>query len=227
MDISSLYSSINNPYSVQSTSVSGAASFFETTGNASGSKYASGTDSASISSSAQELLQRAKNLDVFSCIFPNNNVASSNYKSLSTIQDEFMSDFNSFASSLSSIASLSGMTSADTLSIGLNGTGGLTVDSNNSSLASSTSSALNSGTTTARFAVMAARAALADAGYTLDGFSSQYSEDPVAAIENNIDELKERLLGFRTVTSGGETAYGFQREEEFEMSETTASYSAN
>ena len=58
----------------------------------------------------------------------------------------------------------------------------------------------------------------------MPGVQEAFAEDPVKAGQDNIDALKARLLGFRTVASGGTMQYGFQRTEEFEYSETTASY---
>lgn len=230
MNVSDYYNNYaaSNAYSAQSAystqSVKGTASFLEITGDASGSKYASGADGVDISTQARELLDRARNLDVFSCIFPNNNVASGKYKSLDTLQSEFMSDFSSFSSAFGGIASSMGMTSADNITMGLDGKGGMTFSGSDDALASKLSGAMGSETTTARFAVMAARAALVDAGYTLDGFENQYNQDPVGAIEDNIDALKERLLGFRTTASGGQMQYGFMRDVDFEYSENTAEY---
>lgn len=205
--------------STQSTSTTG--SFLEITGDASGNKY--NADSIDISSQARGMLERARNLDVFSCIFPNNNVASGQYKSLDTVQNEFMSDFSNFSSSFGALAGLYGMGSGQSITMGLDGKGGMTVGGSDEALANKFSGA-TSEAMTSKFAIMAARAALVDAGNTLDGFDSQYSQDPVGAIEANIDALKERLLGFRTVGGDGQMQYGFMREQEIEYSSTEVDY---
>lgn len=217
----SLYAA-QSTHSTQATSATG--SILEITGNASGSKYDAGSDSVDISSQARALLERSRSLDVFSCIFPNNNVASGQYKSLDTLQSEFMSDFSDFSSAFSSIAGLSGMGAGQSVTMGLDGKGGMTIGGSDEALAAKIGGAATE-TMTSRFAVMAARAALVDAGNSLDGFGTQYAQDPVGAIEANIDALKERLLGFRTVASDGEMQYGFMREEEMEYSSTTNTYS--
>lgn len=225
------YNNASNAYTVQakyaSESVKATGSYLEITGDSYGSKYGAGTDGADISSQARELLERSRSLDVFSCIFPNNNVGSGQYKSLSTIQNEFMSDFSSFSSTFGSIAGMYGMGSGDSVTMGLDGKGGMTVGSNNSELASNIGSAMGIDKMTSQFALMAARAALVDAGSTVDGFQDQYDQDPVGAIEDNIDALKERLLGFRTVGSGGSMQYGFMRDADIEYSSTTADYTVS
>jgi hypothetical protein len=106
--------------------------------------------------------------------------------------------------------------------MGLDGKGGMLVEGEDGA-ANKVSSSVNS-TTTARFAVMAARAALADAGYTVDGFADSYASDPYAAIRNNIGSLEERLLGFRTRVGGGTAQYGFMRDAEIEYSGTTSGH---
>lgn len=206
------------------TSVKGTASYFEVTGDLTGSKYAKGADSIDISDTVNEMLDRIRNLDVFSCIYPNNDVRQKT-KSLNEVEGDFMADFYDFSSAFGKMSQMMGMGAGDTLAMGLNGTGGMTADGNNQALNDKMAAFASSNPTmVSRYAVMAARASLADAGYTVPGFKEAYAEDPVKAIQDNIDSLKERLLGFRTVASGGNMQYGFQRTEEFEYSETTASY---
>lgn len=216
-------------YAAQSTraaqSTESAGSFLEITGDVSGSKYASGTDAVDISSQAREMLERSRSLDVFSCIFPNNNVASGQYKSLDTIQNEFMSDFSDFSAMFGGMSGMFGMGAGQSVTMGLDGKGGMTVGGSDEALAAKMGGAMTE-TMTSRFAVMAARAALVDAGHTLDGFGEQYGNNPVGAIEDNIDALKERLLGFRTVGGDGQMQYGFMRNGGVEYSSTTAGYGA-
>lgn len=224
MNISDYASIYSSQAAYSTTNVKGTASYFEVTGDLTGSKYAQGADSVDLSSTVQEMIDRAKSLDVFSCIFPNNNVNKAT-KSLDEVESDFMSDFSDFSSAFGKMSQMMGMGSGDSLSVGLNGTGGVNVSGNNEALNEKMSSMMNGNPTmVARYAVMAARASLADAGYTVDGFKEAYAQDPVKAIEDNIGALKERLLGFKTVASDGNMQYGFQREKEFEYSETTASY---
>lgn len=217
-------SAYNRTTSVQSTNFSLSGSYLEITGDASGS-YLSGSDSVDVSTKAQELLDRIRELDVFSIIYPNKDATKST-KSLSEVEGDFMSDFNDFSSMFGKMSSMMGLDSSSSFTMGLNGVGGVNVTGSDSSSASQVQNAFNGNSTAvARFAVMAARASLADAGYTVDGFSQAYAEDPAAAIKDNIDALKERLLGFRTTGSNGSMQYGFMRDFNIEYSSTTASYS--
>lgn len=228
----------NNPYasnayraqaSYSTATVSGTASFFEVTGDASGSKYAKqarGADSVDLSGTVSELLERIRSLDAFSCIYPNND-ARQKTKTLGEVESDFMADFNDFSDAFGMMSGMMGMAAGDSLMMGLTGTGGMSFAGNNEGLNQKMAEfAGKNPTMTARYAVMAARASLADAGYTVDGFAEAYKEDPVKAIQDNIDALKERLLGFRTVAGDGTMQYGFQRNAEFEYSETTATYGA-
>ncbi len=177
-------------------------------------------DTASVSSVARDLQERVKILDVFSIIYPNND-ARKNAKTLDEVQGDFFADFNDFSSAFATISQSLGI-DGEAYSIGLNGTGGLNVAGDDTETADRLSAVLNgnSGSTsvmTARFAVMAARAALVDAGNTVDGFKDAYGNDPYAAIQDNIGALKERLLGFRTVSGGDGMQYGFMRDGELEI----------
>lgn len=206
--------------SVQKTSFSLSGSYLEITGGAASSVK----DGVDISETAQELLDRIRNLDVFSIIYPNSD-ARQKTKSLSQVEGDFMSDFNDFSSTYSKMASMMGLDSSQSFSMGLDGVGGMTVEGTDGSSAAKLQSAFNGNSTmVARFAVMAARAALVDAGNTVDGFKDSYAQDPVAAITSNIDALKERLLGFRTVADGGSMSYGFMRDFEIEYSDTKVDY---
>ncbi|MDR1745495.1 MAG: hypothetical protein LBS30_07065 [Planctomycetota bacterium] len=228
-DYSNLYAS--NAYRAQAsqsaTTISGTASFFEVTGDASGSKYAKGAggaDSVELSDTVNEMLERIRSLDVFSCIFPNNDVRQKT-KTLDEVESDFMADFNDFSSAFGQMSQMMGMADGDSMMMGLDGVGGMTFDGNNEALNQKMADfAKANPTMTARYALMAARASLADAGYTLDGFADAYKQDPVKAIQDNIGALKERLLGFRTIAEDGKMQYGFQREVDFEYSETTSSY---
>lgn len=199
------------------------ASYLEITGDLSGSKYARGADSVDLSGEVQDMLDRIRSLDVFSCIFPNNDPRQKT-KSLGEVENDFMSDFYDFAGAFGKMSGMLGMTGSDSVTMGLDGKGGMTFDSSSSEYANAFAGAFGNETMTARFAVMAARASLADAGYTVDGFQQAYAQDPVRAIEDNIGALKERLLGFRTVGSGANMQYGFVREGEIEYSKVTAGY---
>lgn len=224
MNISDYSSIYRNQAAYSTTSVKGTASYFEVTGDLTGSKYAKGADSVDLSQSVRDMIDRAKSLDVFSCIFPNNDVTKTT-KSLGEVEGDFMSDFADFSSAFGKMSQMMGMGTGDALTIGLNGTGGVDVSGNNEALNEKMASMMNGNPTmVARYAVMAARASLADAGYTLDGFKDAYAQDPVKAIQDNIGALKERLLGFKTVASDGNMQYGFQREAAFEYSQTAASY---
>ena len=224
MNISDYANVYRGQAAYSTTTVKGTASYFEVTGDLTGSKYAKGADSVDLSDSVREMIDRAKSLDVFSCIFPNNDVSKAT-KSLNEVEGDFMADFLDFSSAFGKMSQMMGMGAGDTLAMGLNGTGGVDVSGNNEALNAKMASMMNGNPTmVARYAVMAARASLADAGYTVDGFKEAYAQDPVKAIQDNIGALKERLLGFRTVASDGNMQYGFQREKEFEYSETTAGY---
>ncbi|MCD8140994.1 MAG: hypothetical protein LUE17_14685 [Planctomycetaceae bacterium] len=211
--------SLYSAYASQSTtSIKASGSYLDITGGLGGSRYSSGVDSVDVSSMAREMLDRINNLDVFSCIFPDNNPAKGT-KSLGQVAGDFMSYFTSFAGMMGGIVG-----DAGTVTMGLDGKGGMTIQGDDAAVTRA-SSAVNS-TMTARFAVMAARAALMDAGQTVDGFSDDYASDPYAAIKNNIGALEDRLLGFRTQVGGGTAQYGFMRDAEIEYSATTASYGA-
>ncbi len=209
--------SLFGAYASQSTtSVKASGSYLDITGGLGGSRYTSGVDSVDVSSMAREMLDRINNLDVFSCIFPDNNPAKGT-KSLGDVAGDFMSDFSSFAGMMGGIVGDSG-----TVTMGLDGKGGMTIQGDDAAV-NRASSAVTS-TMTARFAVMAARAALVDAGQTVDGFSGAYASDPYAAIKDNIGALEDRLLGFRTQIGNGSAQYGFMRDAEIEYSETTTNY---
>ena len=215
------YQSINIQKSQSQFSITG--SYLEITGNQTTVNAADKTD---ISEMAKELLDRAKNLDVFSCIFPNNDV-SKPYKSLDDVENDFFADFNKFSSQFGSM--FAGLDlGASGLTMGLDGKGGVTVEGEEGAAAKVQSAFNGSGVAVARFAVMAARAALVDARSTVDGFESSYANDPVGAITENIDALKERLLGFRTVADSSGMSYGFVREfsASIQYSETTVSWGA-
>lgn len=208
-------------YSSGSASISG--SYLDITGSA--SKIAS--DEASVSDLAKELLDRAKSLDIFKIIFPDQNVSKTT-KSLDEVEGDFNQDFMNFSSMFGKLSAMLGLDDSTSLTMGLNGVGGVDVSGTDSSTASKVQNAFGANSTmTSRFAVMAARAALVDARSSVEGFDSAYSSDPVAAIKDNIDSLKELLLGFRTVSGGGDMQYGFVREfsASIEYSSTTASYS--
>ncbi len=186
----------------------------------SANSFYSAEDSASVSSVARDLRERIQNLDVFSIIYPNNDARKS-AKSLDDVQNDFFADFADFSSAFSSISDALAL-DGQSYTIGLDGTGGLTVNGDDPAKAEQLASTLNgkTGSTsvmTARYAVMAARAALADAGDSLDGFKEAYQNDPYAAIQNNIGALKERLLGFRTVSGEDEMQYGFMRDGELDL----------
>ena len=205
--------------------ISASASYLEIMGGTSGSIYDT-EDTSDISSKAQEMLDRIKSLDVFSIIYPKSD-ATKNTKSLGEVKDDFLGDFNDFSSYFGTMSQMMGLSSGDTFTMGLDGVGGMTVAGTDASAAASLQQGFSANQTmTARFAVMAARAALTDAGSTVPGFKDAYAQNPVGAIENNIDALKERLLGFRTVAGGGEMQYGFVRNAsaEIDYSSTTASY---
>lgn len=211
--------------SVTTGSMNIAGSYLEITGGVNG-RYDT-EDKAEISNMAKEMAQRIKDLDVFSVIFKDNDVRKRT-QSLSEVETDFMNDFNSFASMFGKVSGAMGIDSSESYTIGLNGVGGLTVTGSNGETAENIQKTLGNQTTVARFAVMAARAALTDAGYSLDGFKESYANDPYAAIKDNIGELKDRLLGFRTTGAGGSMQYGFIRdfEAQIDYSSTTVEYTA-
>lgn len=190
-----------------------------------GGTNAASTDDVNVSDVAKQLADKIKELDIFKFIYPNNDVRKS-AKSLDDIAGEFKNDFSSFSSMFSQMTSMMGMSGSFTM--GLDGTGGMTVSGTDEASAAKLQSSFSGNSTiVARFAVMAARAALVDARSTVDGFDSAYSQDPFAAITDNIDALKERLLGFRTEGGSGSMSYGFIRSFsasiEFAYSATSAS----
>ena len=206
--------------SVQKTNFSVSGSYLEITGGAAGGIR----DGADISEVAKELLDRIRSLDVFSVIYPNSDPRQKT-KSLNEVEGDFLGDFYNFSSTYGQMASMMGLDASSSFTMGLDGVGGMTVEGTDSSSASKLQNAFNGNSTmVSRFAVMAARAALVDAGNTVDGFKDGYAQDPVAAITENIDALKERLLGFRTVADGGNMSYGFMRDFEIEFSGTRAEY---
>lgn len=209
----------------QTRSVSISGSYLEITGNSSGSLY-NIEDSSDVSETAKELMNRIKELDVFSIIYPNRD-ARQKTKSLSEVEGDFMSDFNDFSSAFGMMSQMMGISGSDSFVIGLDGAGGMTVSGTSEEMAAKLQSGFNGNSTmVSRFAVMAARAALVDAGNTVDGFKDAYASDAAGAITDNIDALKERLLGFRTVAGGGSMQYGFMRDFGLEYSTTSAQYAA-
>lgn len=207
--------------SVRTLEVSG--SYLEITGGASGAKA---TDDADFSEKAKELLNRIKELDVFKIIYPNSDPRQKT-KSLDEVKNDFLGDFNNFASAFGDMSALMGLSASSSFTMGLDGAGGMTVKGSDSATAGKLQQAFNQNSTlVSRFAVMAARASLVDAGNTLGDFKDSYAKDPVGAIKDNIDALKERLLGFRTEAGGGTMNYGFMREFSFklEYSSTSVSY---
>lgn len=220
-----------NAYSASATQSTGkvsiSGSYLDITGGQTGSRYNT-TDSADISTSAQDLLDRVKSLDVFSCIYPNSDATKST-KSLGQVKNDFFADFNDFSSYFGTMSGMMGISSGSSFTMGLNGVGGMTVSGSNSAMASQLQSSFsNNETLTSRYAIMAARASLTDAGSTIPGFKEAYAKDPVKAIQDYESDLKDRLLGFRTVASEGTMQYGFMRDVdmEIEYSSTTASYAA-
>lgn len=199
--------SVSSAYATSyAKSIASTSSLLDTGTEETNDSVTASSDTAEISSLARQLLERINSLDVFSCIYPDNN-PTKDAKSLSGINNDFMSDFNSFSSSLNSLIGDSG-----TVTLGLDGKGGMTAEGDDAAVKSVSSSITT--TATARFAVMAARAALVDAGNTVDGFADAYATDPYAAIQDNIDALGERLLGFRLQAGGGAAQYGFVRGDE-------------
>ncbi len=211
---------------MQTANLNISGSYLEITGGANGSYYANSADGVDISDKARELADRIKELDIFKVIYPNND-ARQKTKSLSEVEGDFMADFTDFAGSFGSMLSMAGLDSSQSFTMGLNGVGGMTVTGSDAASAEKLQQTMSANqTTTSRFAVMAARAALADAGYTLDGFKESYGQDPIGAIQDNIDELKQRLLGFRATGSGGNMQYGFIRDfnMNIDYSSTSVSY---
>lgn len=208
--------------SYQTSTLKASGSYLDIVGGANGS-YAQGADGVDVSETAKELLDRIKKLDVFSIIYPNSD-ARQKTKSLSEVEGDFLSDFNDFSSAFGKLSGMMGLSGSDSFVMGLDGVGGMTVSGSSESAAAKLQSGLNGNSTmVARYAVMAARAALVDAGNTVPGFKDAYSSDAVGAITDNIDALKERLLGFRTVSGGGSMQYGFMRDFELEITSTGAS----
>lgn len=174
-----------------------------------GGTGAASADGVDVSDIAKQLAEKIKELDVFKLIYPNNDVRK-DAKSLDDIAGEFNADFTSFATMFSQMTSMMGLTGSFTM--GLDGAGGMIVDGSDETSAAKLQNGLGGNQTfVARFAVMAARAALVDARSTVEGFDGAYSQDPFAAIIDNIDALKERLLGFRTRSDSDSTSYGFVR----------------
>lgn len=184
------------------------ASYLEITGTLAPAKS---QDSLDLSGVAKELWQRAKDLDIFKIIYPNGDVGKQ-YKSLDEVEADFTDDFKRFASLFASLSGALGLDSSAPLTMGLNGVGGVDVAGDGGAAEKVREAFAKSETMVSRFAVMAARAALVDARSSVSGFASAYSQDPVAAIKDNIDSLKELLLEFRVVAGGGGTVYGFVRE---------------
>lgn len=215
-------------YQVNHTSLNVSGSYLEITGGVNGSYYGNIEDGVDVSEKARELLERIKELDVFKIIYPDSDPRQKT-KTLKEVEGDFMADFNDFAGTFGKMQSMLGFDASSSFTMGLDGTGGMTVAGSDAAMASKVQGAFNGNSVmVSRFAVMAARASLADAGYTVDGFKDAYAEDPVAAIKDNIDALKERLLGFRTVASGGNMQYGFVRDFNLNIdySSVTASYGA-
>ena len=212
-------------YRTSNVSVSG--SYLEITG---GMSALGAKDGVEVSEMAKKLSERIKELDIFKIIFPNND-ARQKTKSLDEVEGDFQADFYDFSSTFSKMSAMMGLDSSQSFTMGLNGVGGMTVDGTDAGMAEKLQGMFNNpanSTMVSRFAVMAARAALADAGDTVDGFKDSYAKDPVGAIQNNIDALKERLLGFRTQASGGTMNYGFIRSFNMELdySEYSVNYAA-
>jgi hypothetical protein len=207
----------NAAYRAQSTGkISASAQYLEIMGGP-GTPNSAPADTADISGAARDMLSRVKNLDIFSLIYPNNDATKAT-KTLGEVEDDFLGDFNDFSFFFGKMSGMMGLSPDDSFTMGLDGVGGMTVSGTDAGAAAKLQEGFGGNQTlTARFAVMAARAALTDAGATEPGFADAYAEDPVAAIENNIGALKDRLLGFRTVAGGGETQYGFVRNKNMEI----------
>ncbi|MCC8190351.1 MAG: hypothetical protein LIP77_06895 [Planctomycetes bacterium] len=176
------------------------------------SSASAATDTADVSALAREMLDRINRLDVFACIYPGNDVRQTS-KSLAEVESDFLSDFSAYAAAFAEMSALMGLDASASFTMGLDGVGGVTVTGSDATAAASLQRGYTANSTlVSRFALMAARAALTDAGSTIDGFQDAYAQDPVAAIGDNIDALKDRLLGFRTVSAGGSMHYGFVRD---------------
>ena len=200
-------------------SISG--SYLEITGGKTAA--ANTTDGVDLSSQVQEILDRIKEMDVFKVAYPDSDVRKK-AKSLKDVEGDFMADFNDFSKVFGQMSSMMGLDSSQLFTMGLDGAGGMTVAGEDGATASKVQGALNNNSTmVARFAVMAARASLVDAGNTEPGFKDAYAQDPFAAIKDNIGALKERLLGFRVQAGNGSMDYGFMRQ--FSMQIEYSSYS--
>lgn len=213
----------NASFQTTTRTLEASGSYLEITGGTS----AKGSDDVDFSDKAKELLNRIKELDVFKIIYPNSDPRQKT-KSLDEVKSDFLGDFNNFASAFGDMSTMMGLSASSSFTMGLDGTGGMTVKGSDGSTAGKLQQAFNQNSTlVSRFAVMAARASLVDAGNTKEGFKEAYANDPVGAIKDNIDALKERLLGFRTEASGGSMNYGFIREFSYKIqySSTSVSYS--
>ena len=211
--------------SVQTSNVKISGSYLDIVGGVNGA-YALDEDGVDVSETARELLDRIKKLDVFSIIYPNSD-ARQKTKSLKEVEGDFLADFNDFSKAFGQLSGMMGISGADSFVMGLDGVGGMTVSGTSPGEAAKLQSGFNNNSTmVSRFAVMAAGAALVDAGNTVPGFKDAYSEDAVGAISGNIDALKERLLGFRAVSGGGSMQYGFMRDFELELSSTKVDYAS-
>lgn len=178
-------------------------------------------DSLSVSATARELSERLKELDVFKIIFPDSDPRRK-AKTLEEIESDFLGDFSAFSDTWRGLVSSLKLEPGQSFVMGLDGVGGMTVEGD--AMAGQVGRLFNdSSVAVARFAVMAARAALVDAADTLEGFKDDYNSDPFAAVKDHIDGLKERLLGFRVQTGGAEAAYGFMRDFELEISASASS----
>ncbi len=208
-------------YQTTSASLNISGSYLDITGGMSVLSQAKSNDNVDLSEQAKELADRIKELDIFKIIYPDSDVRKKT-KSLAEVQDDFLGDFNNFAGAFGKMSAMMGLDASDTFTMGLDGVGGMTVDGTDGATAANLQGAFNNNSTlVSRFAVMAARAALVDAGNTVDGFKGSYAEDPVAAIKDNIDALKERLLGFRTQATGGTMNYGFMRDFSLDIDYTS------
>ena len=227
MNVSSAASQASSVYaSMQKAEFSFSASYLEITGGAAKASRAGGEDELQVSDLARQLLERARDLDVFKIICPNSDV-SKPYKSLNDVEKDFNQDFMNFTGSFASMFATLGLDGKN-LTMGLNGTGGVDVGGEGDAAQKVQSAFNGSNTMVSRFAVMAARAALVDARTSVPGFESDYASDPVAAIKANIGDLKDLLLGFRTVAGGEGMSYGFMRDVSinFEYSSTTVAWGA-
>ncbi|MDR1534183.1 MAG: hypothetical protein LBU64_03690 [Planctomycetota bacterium] len=190
----------------------------ELKGSAAVSGSLAASDSGEISAAAREMAARCRELDVFKVIFPDSDPRRQ-VKTLAEVQADFQADFNHFAEAFGLVSGQLGLEAGQTLTMGLNGVGGLTVTGEDSSGSADKAENLfnRNQTLVSRFAVMAARAALVDAADTIEGFPGAYASDPFAAIKDNLDQLKQRLLGFRVQAGESQTAYGFLRDFELEI----------